>query len=530
MNKLKIFTLRFLSSVAVMLFISILSLSAQPKSKELTPDEHAEKMINNPSLKKNAKGESFCWHARVGMNKFIDQYELTKNQEWLDAGIRYYDFLVSKMDTDPDGYKGWIGPYMYDKKYWQDSHVGDAILMTGILDFAVLVMEDDDLKKKYKSKAKEYVKLAEKHFVEKYDKRGTWIEDGPYGSYVGFAKFLKPGDLTKWIYDPEVTRVGVSHPFNKQMDAGQVCLRLYRITGKEFYRDRAERIFFTAKSHFQFHNNHYHWNYYEPLTSGDIDLAKKDTKHWVSVHPFRSGYQAGEVSKIAEAYHYGIVFNEEDIKRIIRTNLDVMWNKDKLNPEFINSNHLGPKDDTTGLAAFKRAYSHSNFAKNAGQLWTGLLYFDQTVRDLYELRFKDDKDSQEYLKYKKTVLANPPSFERKFVKGKVRVPEIKFTESADLYLATALPHKVQQGQKAIIVCKSKNPGELKIDLLTKRGKKMGNLFTGSINENRTFVYTWNGKHPESDKSLKGEYKIRWSIGDGYREFPVNIVTGSSESF
>ena len=98
-----------------------------------------------------------------------------------------------------------------------------------------------------------------------------------------------------------------------------------------------------------------------------------------------------------EAYHYGIVFDEQDIRRIINTNLDVMWNKDKVHPKFINSNGLGADGDTTGLAAFQRAYGHSNVVKNGGELWTALLDFDQTIRDLYELRFKGDTTSPGYL-------------------------------------------------------------------------------------------------------------------------------------
>jgi hypothetical protein len=411
-----------------------------------------------------------------------------------------------------------LGPTVMMRS-WQDSHVGDAILITDLLDFSVLVLEDKELKKKYGEKANEFVKLARKDFVEKYDKRDTWFEDGPYGSYIGFNKFLKPGDFSQWVYQPNVSRAGISHPFNKQMDAAQVCLRLYRITRDKFYRDRAERIFYTAKSHFQLHGNHYHWNYYEPLTPGDIDLKKKDTKHWVSVHPFRSGYQAGEVSKIVEAYHYGIVFNQEDIKRITNTNLEVMWNQDKINPEFINSNHLGPKDDTTGLAAFKRNYGHANPSKNTGQLWTGLLDFDQRIRDLYELSFRD-KNSERYLHYKNSVLAAPPSFKRKFVKEEVKVPEIKFTDSEDLYLATVLPHQIKNGGQAIIVCKSRNPGELKIDLYSNQGKKLENLYTGNIHENITVVHTWDGKRAANKQPYKGEYTIRWSIADGYREFPL----------
>jgi len=400
--------------------------------------------------------------------------------------------------------------------------VGDAILVAGILDFCVLVSENDNLKSKYGDKANSYIAIAKKDFIEKWDKRGCWIDDGPYGAYIGFSKYLKADNLKEWVYAPEVSRSGISHPFNKQMDVGEVCLQLYRITGDKFYWNRAEKIYFTAKSHFQYFDNHYCWNYYEPLYSGDIDLEKQETRHWVGVHVWRSGYQAGEVGKIVEAYHYGIVFDEQDIKRIINTNLNVMWNKDKVNPKFINSNGLGGDGDTLGLASFQAAWGHSNVIKNGGELWTGLLDFDQTIRDLYELRFKGDKQSPGYINYKNTVLSNPPSFKRKYAKGNVTVPVVNFTECKDLYLATVLPHKVPKDGKSIIVCKSWNAGELQIDVYSTAGEKLTNLYKGNIDKETLFVITWDGKDAAKKAIYNGDYKIRWTIGNGYREFPITV--------
>jgi hypothetical protein len=488
---------------------------------DITPNELSKKMINNPDFVKNANGENFCWHARVGLDQFVDNYDLTKDTRWLDAGIKYYDFLIGKMETDPVGYKGWIGVYGYDDNYWQDALVGDAILLEGILNFSVLVLEDKSLKSKYQDKANSYVEIAKKDFIEKWDKRGCWIDDGPYGTYIEFNKYLKSDNLKEWISAPEATRAGISHPFNKQMDVAQVCLRLFKITGDKFYRDRAEKIFFTAKSHFQYFDDHYCWNYYEPLYPGDVDLEKKDTRHGVWVHPWRSGYQAGEVEKIAEAYHYGVVFDEQDIKRIINTNLNVMWNKDKENPRFISSNGLGADNDTSGIAAFQKAWGHSNATKNSGELWTGLLDFNQTIRDLYELRFKNDQKSIEYLRYKNSVLANPPGFKRKYVKGDVEVPVVLFTENKELCLATVLPHIISKEKKSIIICKSYIPGELQIDVYSTEGKKISSLYRGKISEG-IFLITWDGKDPAKKVTYKGDYRIRWSIGTGYREFPVVI--------
>ncbi|MFH0755816.1 MAG: alpha/beta hydrolase [Bacteroidota bacterium] len=488
---------------------------------ETIPEELAKQMIENQAFVKYSGGENFCWHAQVGLNKFVDYYKLTENTGWLDAGMAYYDFLIGKMATDPDGYRGWIGLYGYDRNYWADALVGDAILFKGILDFSVLVMENPSLEKKYGEKADSYVRTAEREFFEKWDQRGCWIDDGPFGTYTGFDKYLKPGNTDRWIHAPEVDRSGLSHPFNKQMAAGAVCLRLYRITGDERYRTRAEKIFFTAKSHFQYFDNHYCWNYFEPLYPGDVDLERKDTRHGVWVHAWRSGYQAEEVARIAEAYQYGIVFDAQDIQRIINTNLNVMWNKDTVNPEFINSNGLGADGDTSGIAAFQRVYGHSNVVKNGGELWTGLLDFDPTIRRLYERKFRDNRNSAEYLLYKKTVLKSPPGFERKLVRGEAVVPEFHFTESRELNLATVLPHRIQDGAGAIIICQAWTGGGLQIDLFTADDELECTLYTGEIHQG-LFIMTWDGKDPASGRSCKGTYKIRWTMGSGYREFPVEV--------
>jgi hypothetical protein len=519
---MKLISPRLVSVIVLTALTGIAKQSAAQVSEgqRSTPAETVSNMINDQELKENPKGENFCWHAAVGLGRYLDGFRLTGDTAWLNAGIVYYDFLIHSLDTDPDGYRGWIGPSEYSEHYWQDAVVGDAILMAGILDFCVFVLENDSLKTRYGGKANEYVEIAKKDFFEKWNKR-AWHEDGPYGAYSGYDKFLRPNDLKSWIRDPRISRTSVSHPFNKQMDAGAVCLRLFRITGNKIYRDRAWKIFFTVKSHFQYFDNHYCWNYFEPITVFDVDLKNKDTRHGVWVHPWRPGYQAGEVERIAEAYHYGIVFDEQDMRRIINTNLDVMWNKDRVNPKFISSNGLGADYDTTGIAEFRAAWGHSAATKNAGELWTGLLDFDQTIRDLYELRFKNDRHGDEYLLYKKDVLSNPPGFKRKYAPGAVKVPAMVFTESRELDLATVLPHAIGMDKPSIIICQTTVPGELQIDLYSPTGQKVAGLYRGKIDAGQ-FMITWDGRDSSTKKRFHGNYRIRWTLGTGYREFPVEI--------
>ena len=520
MKRTKLSGTIFFVFVALVLGLSVNSFAQSGVNIKEAPAAMAERMIHNPIfLKDAAKGESFCWNARVSMDDYITNYELTKNTEWLDAGIKYYDFLISKLDTDPDGYRGWIGP-ADQGDLWQDAMVGDAILCEGIVNFCVLVKEDKALSQKYGSKANEYQKMIRRDFFDKYDKRGCWVEDGPYASYIGFPKYVHKDNMKDWVMGPKNVIPGISNPFNKQMDAGILSLKMWRITKDNYFKDKAVKIFFTAKSHFQYFDNHYCWNYFDPLYKGDVDVKRNNTRHWVDVHMWRSGYQASEVDKIAEAYHYGIVFDEQDMKRIINTNLKVMWNKDKVNPKFINSNGLGADGDTLGLAGFKRTYGHSNVVKNSGELWTGLLDFDQTIRDLYELRFKD-KTSPAYLHYKNTVLINPPGFKRKYAKGNVVVPKVNYTECKFIYMAAVLPHSIANGESSVIICKSRIPDVLKVDVYSKEGKKLLNLYDGKIGDG-FYTTTWDGKDPSNKISFKGDYKIRWTTGNGYREYPIVV--------
>lgn len=468
----------------------------------------------------NWKGETFCWNAAYKMNAFVNNYLITKNTAWLDAGVMYYDYLIGKMDTGPDGYKGWIGPYIYDDRYWCDSHVGDAILLREILDFSVLVLKDSLLSTMYESKAKSYVEIAKKHLIEKWDKRDTWKEDGKFGAYVTDDQYMAPGNLTEWKYGSEVTKSGLTHPFNKQNDLAQVCIRLYRITGDTSYFVRAEKIFLRMKSQFQYFDNHYVWNYWEPFGPWDINLAEKTTVHWVNVHPYRN-YQDGEVSQIVDAYHNGIVFDSADIQRIINTNLEVMWNKDTVNPVFYNSNitHTPPTYED---------------GKTAGILWSGLMDFSQRVRDLYGLRFITDTTStSEHLYYDYVILKTPVSFKRKFASDTVKLPAVNFSECRNINMAQVIPNVIRRGVKSIIINKCWIPGEIEIALYSEDGKnKIKTLYRGSNSTSTSgfsqiFLIEWDGTDPDKIETYNGNYRIRWTFGNDIREYDISITENTS---
>src|ERR1051326_5010725 len=115
-------------------------------------------------------------------------------------------------------------------------------------------------------------------------------------------------------------------------------------------------------SRLQLIGDRYAWNYWEPYGPADIDFTAGRTRHWVGVHPERA-YQAGEVAHMVDAYHSGVVFDERDMRRILNTNLRVMWNGSFESPAYRNSN--------------------GNAAQTAGVLWSALGDFDETVRKLH---------------------------------------------------------------------------------------------------------------------------------------------------
>jgi len=249
---------------------SITSVAQEVKTFSRTPKETFNSIMSNPNFKTSPNGESFCWHASAEMGMFVANYKLSKNTEWLDEGIRYYDWLVSKMITDPDGYKGWIGKYDYDHKFWTDALVGDALLLSGMLQFCEVVKQNKELQAKYQAKANEYVKIAEKDFYEKWDHKGCWYDDYPFGSYIFPVKYLTPDNQKEWQNVPKISNAGISLPFNMQAHAAELLITLYKTTGIKKYWNRAQAVYFTAKNHFQYFDNHYCWNYWEQIRTKRI--------------------------------------------------------------------------------------------------------------------------------------------------------------------------------------------------------------------------------------------------------------------
>jgi len=512
------------------------AVAAEPNLPMPSPEALYRSAVRTVEPKREGTGEQFCWNAAWSMRLFVQAYEAWGESSWLDWGVKYYDYCVGKMATGPDGYKGWIGPM--GRAAWADVHVGDAILLDRMLEFSELVLKDPALKAKYAEPANRYVQVARKHLIEKWDRRGTWREDGPYGAYVSFNRYCEPGKLDQWKALPEgqTEKQGLTLPFNKQNDVAQCCLKLYRITGEKLYLDKAQKIFAYMRSRFQYvaDKDYYVWNYWEPFGPWDVDLAKKTTRHWMNVHGYRN-YQAGEIGQIAEAYHTGIVFTPLDIERIVNTNLKVMWNQDKADPKYVNSNALLPQPVLTPeqRKAQEEAERNNPYAKEgrAGTLWTALDDFSQPVRDLEAVRMaRPSRNSHAQIGrayYYKVTLKTPASPARRYAPD-AKVEQAPVSSCLSLTVATVMPQAI--GDKpSVVLCKSRIDNDLEVAVWSADGKDKkfvlhkGKIEGGTDGLVGIFILQWDGADPATKARLpKGNYRMRWTVPDGYREFPVVI--------
>ncbi len=383
-------------------------------------------------------------------------------------------------------------------------------------------MRDPKLKAKYGAKVEQYVKLAKRDFFEKWDARGTWHEDGPYGVYVQWDKFGVPGQYRNWTFKADYAANSEwTLPFNKQIDVGVVAIRIWQITGEEKYKQRAEKLFGFMKSRMQRYKDELHWNYWEPGGQWDLPGGKQSI-HWIGVHPERN-YQSGEVVNILKAYNAGIVFTEADLQGIVNTNLKLMWNGDEQKPLFANSN-----------ADLKGALTPAAYAgTHAGELWGALAQVDGGVRGMYARRMAGRQGiGVEY--FRNVTARTPPSYQRLDVQDHVEIPQayarFPLGNVRTVQMGAAMPSIFAAGQKTVLISKLIEPGDLEVALYSpdgetklatlRRGKEKG----GADGLEGVFYFAFDGRDPSNGKPFPpGDYRVRWTVaGDGYREFPITI--------
>ncbi|MBN2582049.1 MAG: hypothetical protein JXL80_03205, partial [Planctomycetes bacterium] len=314
----------------------------------------------------------------------------------------------------------------------------------------------------------------------------------------------------KWSPPPAGTGGGTL-PINMQVHWGLSAARLWRITGEKAWRERALKVFNFAKSRMTLYDDHYSWNYWEPF--GPWDIKPDDGQafvHWINTHPYRD-YQAGEVAAFVEAYHRGLTFDETDMKRLVRTNLDVMWNGNLDEPAWNNSN-AGVQKGAFGEIRLP-SQPTGIFNRYAGTLWTDLVDFDARARKLYEKQLEPGAYQHAY--YYNVTAARPPSYKRHLA-AEATVFDVPLSPCSTVTMVTVIPSTIIRGQSAVAACQGRLPGALKVELRSADGSKALRTLTEADLKLIVNVPL------ETDDLEPGRYRVRWTLRDEYREFPIEV--------
>jgi len=458
-------------------------------------------------------GDGWTWHANYPMDSFIESYLATRDRAWLDAAVEYFDWCIEQLLTGPDGRKGWLGAAYRMPGRLGEYPLGDCLLLEPMLRFSELVLKDEPaLADAYGKSAASYVALARQLIFEKWDHRGIWHEDGPCGVYPDWPWTFTEKEPDHWQPPPAGTHASTL-PINMQVHWGMAALRLWRITGEPAWRDRALKIFNFAKSRLNLYDDHYSWNYWEPFGPWDIKPDRpQDFVTWINTPPYRD-YQLGEVRAFVEAYQRGITFDETDMRRLVRTNLHVMWNGKTGDDVAWNNSNAGVQKGAFGEIRLP-SKPEGMFNRYAGTLWTSLVAFDATARQLYEAQLAPG--TWQHAFYHNVTAAQPPSFQRRLAPAEAAVFKAPLHPCCTITMVAVIPTVVQRGSDTVLACQGRLPGALKIELATADGGKV--LRTLKEAELKLIV-----NHPWSTGDVKpGRYRIRWTLKGQYREMPVEV--------
>jgi hypothetical protein len=221
--------------------------------------------------------------------------------------------------------------------------------------------------------------------------------------------------------------------------------------------------------------------------------------HWVGTHPYRD-YQPGEVEKIIFAYDFGITFTDDDIKRLVHTNLKFMWNGDRNEPQWANSD--------SKLPGYVKASPSEAYPTWAGTLWKPLARFNSTIAGL------ENPKNGNVSYYARKYAPDAKVADFPWMKG--------IAESGGQTMAVAIPSVVPAGESTMILSKSygveRSPLEIYVRPLA--GGERTLLTTQQMGNSVQMFYKWDGTI--NGTRTPGEYVIIWKFLGGERAYPVTL--------
>lgn len=333
--------------------------------------------------------EMFAWVEFRYLNCLHIAYELTRDTRYLDLFRDRFALFRNIMTTGEDTYLGWYGKPIKPRRLKDkpDLQIDELQMNFRAISLLARWVELARSRPEYASTQSDtiraYLDLMEKHLFPKWDTRGHFVEIPDRGGiYRGLDYPIPP------------TRT-LSHEKLSIMVDG--LLKLHRVTGNDAYLRRALQIGAWFKSCLSLKDGHYEWMSWVPAGKWDVHPSKKDawTVGWIAPDP-NGGWYAASVSIAINLYQHGLLFDEADLKRFLKTQKTMCWNGDMKKPEYRTvagvkskwvkgrflSHQLAHYDPVLQKLAFRGPHE-ATVLKNAESSWKGGANAQDYVREKY---------------------------------------------------------------------------------------------------------------------------------------------------
>lgn len=243
---------------------------------------------------------TLAWGESLILESYLDMFVATDDIKYLDKFVKQANQVVKNTDKARGvvDYKnrslvGWSS-----RRYSKNNEpmiwaVHSGMITYPLVKFALLVKNlkldnYSDHAQRYKTVAVEAVKLFDEN----------WVFD---------AKKMT-GYYTQFKDAPVATPAGIPLPFNMQLAVGRTILILYRLTDDKEYLVKATGLAQHFKSFLRTTSNGaYTWDYW--YSDGlRVNKAVEDVSHG-----------GVDLDFVLLAYQYGIVFNDDDVVKFIKT-------------------------------------------------------------------------------------------------------------------------------------------------------------------------------------------------------------------
>lgn len=317
-------------------------------------------------------GEEIGWLVSPFLGGFYHAHRASGDPAWVERFVDWAEAWVRRGVEEPDGHIGWpkaagasttAVPPLYT-----DNLLGEAMALRWL----ALMAADLRDAPAHRDRARGYLDLNRRIFG-KWDRRGCWREVADGGLWVVPPFGIDPatGGWTDGYAERESG--GFSMPANKQNHIALWLLALHDATGEAVYRERAAKWWRLMKARIRQRDGYCVWNYWDP--AGPWDFRPDGApRHWIGVHP-NGGYYSIDVEGMAAAHGHGLVFDAEDIARLVATNRDFMWNGQVEGARFQRIDG-GPPDE--------------RWKDTPGCLWWALVPHDATLRRIFEANHRPD--------------------------------------------------------------------------------------------------------------------------------------------